>query len=146
MTLDEYLKQVSERSRRSTQGPCEVVRFDNGNGSISYQVESGFGKNHVILGNHDDLDNPNARADAEFEAKVREDIPKLLKIISVMREALEKIEVIKFDIDNYIGLLEKDQPSGAFLAHGERNLILRIDKILNSISTEALLKAEEICR
>lgn len=90
--LETYLAQVKERAENATDGPCEVVRFDNDDGSISWQVETHISadQDHRIIGWYSEHgDNPRIRHDAIFDAHSRTDIPKLLQIIEVYRSALD---------------------------------------------------------
>lgn len=97
---EEQLREIELRCDKATPGPCEVVRFDNEGGSISYQVETQIGPNHKILGWHDDLQNPKARHDAEFEARARTDIPALCKEVRRLRSELDEY-AHKFKILNH---------------------------------------------
>jgi hypothetical protein len=89
-TINKLLAKIEARAQRATPGPCEVVRFDNVSGSIAFQVEYQTADEHTILGWHNDLRNPRARFEAEFEAHARTDIPRLLKALRLALPILEE--------------------------------------------------------
>lgn len=93
MTQEE-LFEIEMRMKRASPGPCGVQRLDHDNGEITYQVQC-EGKDSLyagrVLGSHCDYDNPNAKNDAEFEAKVREDLVKVINYAKELKAALYTI-------------------------------------------------------
>ena len=100
--LEAYLKEVKERCDAATKGPCEVIRFDNENSYISYQVETVLSndREHQCLSWHSELTDPKAKANAEFDAHARADVEVLLNMLNKFvggcsicdEEVLEELE------------------------------------------------------
>lgn len=86
--LEAYIKEVKERCDTATKGPCEVIRFDNENSYISYQVETVLSndREHQCISWHSELTDPKAKANAEFDAHARTDVPVLLEIIATLNK------------------------------------------------------------
>ena len=84
--LEKYLKEVKERCSAATEGPCEVIRFDNENGYISYQVETVLSnyREHECVSWHSELTDPKAKANAEFDAHARTDVKVLLEMVEYL--------------------------------------------------------------
>lgn len=75
------MNEIEKRAKAATAGEIDVHRFDNEDGSISYQLQADAG---VVLGYVIDRDgNTRAKFDAEFFAHAREDV---LALIARIRE------------------------------------------------------------
>jgi hypothetical protein len=82
---------IEARWRKTTPGPIDVHRIDNQDGTISYQLQQGAGAPRAttdrdpigarVLTQFDDLDNPDARWDADACAKAYEDVPALIALV-----------------------------------------------------------------
>lgn len=85
------LAAIEARLLRATPGPIDVHRIDQGDGTIAYQLQQspnapwpGNDRERIsrrVLTQYDDLDNPDARHDAEFHAKAHDDVPWLLDVV-----------------------------------------------------------------
>lgn len=69
----EDLLRMRKVQAKATPGPCQVNRFDEDDGTISYQVQQT--KTGVVLCEFPDITSPNPRAkhDATFDASARTD-------------------------------------------------------------------------
>lgn len=113
----EMLAAIEARFLRATPGPIDVHRIDQGDGTIAYQLQQspnapwpGNDRERIgrrVLTQYDDLDNPDARYDAEFHAKAHDDVPWLLdairtqvvrheQVVSAMQAAMD---MAKHDAD-----------------------------------------------
>lgn len=98
MTMDEKTKTlldaIEARWRKTTPGPIDVHRIDQHDGTIAYQLQQADGAPKArtdrdddlligarVLTQFDDLDNPDARWDAEACAKAYEDVPALIALV-----------------------------------------------------------------
>ena len=88
-SLKTYLQNVQARLEKATPGPLEIVRFDNDDGTISYQVESALGENHEIVSWHSEHACPKPKANAELIANCPTDLSTLLQIVKIQNQVLE---------------------------------------------------------
>jgi len=92
------LDAIEARWRKTTPGPIDVHRIDQHDGTIAYQLQQADGAPKArtdrdddlligarVLTQFDDLDNPDARWDAEACAKAYEDVPALIALVSLWR-------------------------------------------------------------
>ena len=82
LTPDE-LSEIRARCEAATEGPYCVERHDMEDGSITYEIWTSSFKTRIVSIN-DELDNDNARLDAQFLANARADIPALLSTITTL--------------------------------------------------------------
>ena len=87
--LKTYLQNVQARLEKATPGPLEIIRFDNDDGTISYQVESALGENHEIVSWHSEHACPKPKANAELIANCPTDLSTLLQIVKIQNQVLE---------------------------------------------------------
>jgi hypothetical protein len=103
--LKDWLTEVKERADMATEGPLEVVRFDNDDGSISYQLETCITpKNHNILAWYTDRENPKAKSDCIFAAHARTDLPTAIKVIEKLIEQRDEYTKWPDKFSKQIGL------------------------------------------
>lgn len=84
MSLDKYLAEVKSRADKATPGPWDARCKEFSNSEIPRHIWSNYGWLATFNG-------PRMRclADTEFTANAIEDIPRLLRIIEVLRDGLE---------------------------------------------------------
>jgi hypothetical protein len=93
---------IEARWSKTTPGPIDVHRIDDDNGTIAYQLQQspnapwpGNDRERTsrrVLAQYEDLDNPDARHDAEFHAKAHEDVPWLLD--TIRKQAIRHAQVV----------------------------------------------------
>ena len=96
------LNAIEARWRRTTPGPIDVHRIDQHDGTIAYQLQQADGApkaenddNEIasrVLTQFDDLDNPDARYDAEACAKAYEDVPALIALVREQEKRIAEFE------------------------------------------------------
>lgn len=96
------LDAIEARWRKTTPGPIDVHRIDNHDGSISYQLQQAAGAPQAktdhepigarVLTEFDDIDNLDARYDAEACAKAYEDVPALVALVKEQEKRITELE------------------------------------------------------
>lgn len=88
MTLDEYLKQVRDLESKASKAPW-TVEYLFGSKDLPVSITHGDKRETILEWSEDSTSTVD---DIEFIAVSRSDIPKLLKMVEVMRDALIKIK------------------------------------------------------
>lgn len=99
--VEAFVREVERRWHKATPGPIDVHRIDQHDGTIAYQLQQAddaprakTDSNTIggrVLTQYDDLDNPDARHDAEFHAKAHVDTPRFVAIVRAQADANAKM-------------------------------------------------------
>lgn len=129
--LKTYLQNVQARLEKATPGPLEIIRFDNDDGTISYQVESALGENHEIVSWHSEHACPKPKANAELIANCPTDLSTLLQIVKIYSKALKTAQA---DLDLGLQLINNGITDIDSCKQGIENTALNIEKAIEQVN------------
>ena len=95
------IEAIEARWSKATPGPIDVHRFDDDGGLISWQLQQSADAPKAktdhelgtrVLTEFSDIDNPDARHDAEACAKAYEDVPALIAVVKEQGKRIAELE------------------------------------------------------